>query len=165
MTQAYDLILMKSSGIPIYAGCTGSDYCMKHLGQHQLQTAFLSALYSFSQEAFDEEVLTKIDFSNIQLNFEIEHSKQLLFVGFHPKEVDSKQIQKLLQEALVRFNKRFPGEISDIVQPDDFLEFSKDLRELGLVSNQISSFYSMQDEEKTSKRGLLGVIQKIRELL
>ena len=56
----YDIFILKGSGLPLLAGCTGSEYCMMHADNHELQAGFLTALFSFSKEAFNSEILNKI---------------------------------------------------------------------------------------------------------
>ena len=75
-SSAYDVYVLKTSGVPLVSGCTGSKYCMEHAGQHELQSGFLAALNSFSQEAFDNENIRVLEMENIQqdsTNIEIKY--------------------------------------------------------------------------------------------
>ena len=52
MESIYDIYIVETSGIPIFAGCTATDYCKLHMDQHELQSGFLATMYNFSKETF-----------------------------------------------------------------------------------------------------------------
>ncbi len=136
-TELYDLYVIKSSGIPLFAGCTQSDYCKLHMDQHELQAGFIAALYSFSKETFTTSRLKTILYDDIQLNFKVDEDKGLIFVFVHPVDADRAKITQLLEKAHHRFIERYRDVLSDdLVNDELFRSFLQDLREIGVVKDE-----------------------------
>ncbi len=52
--MADDVIILKTSGVPLFSKCYGGKTCKMH-PDHALQSGFLAALYSFSKESFGQQ--------------------------------------------------------------------------------------------------------------
>lgn len=163
--QAYDIYLIRTSGIPLFAGCTQSDYCMTHMQQHELQAGFLAAINAFSKEAFEDEKIHTIYMDNIQINFIVNENDGLIFAVLHDINADTEFIKRRLKDAYDIFTARFP-EAKDESNLDvsRFEEVTHILRQLGLVGDTLGNTLEMQKmpEKKESKRGrLMGWIRGI----
>ena len=62
----YDIYLLDNGGIPLFARCNLSDYCMEHQEQHPLHTGFIAAIRSFSKEVFSGYP-KKLNFGHLKL--------------------------------------------------------------------------------------------------
>ena len=96
----YDIYLMNLSGISIFSGCTGTEYCKVHKGQHELHTGFFSAIHSFSKEAFLESKMESMDMGNVQLNFKIDYERGIMLVLVSPSDGKKKKIKKQLEDIM-----------------------------------------------------------------
>ena len=65
--MADDVFVLQTSGIPLFARCFGGEFCKLH-PEHALQTGFLAAMYSFSQESFGQTDLKSVVFKDIRLD-------------------------------------------------------------------------------------------------
>ncbi|RMG30416.1 MAG: hypothetical protein D6732_16310 [Methanobacteriota archaeon] len=163
--QAYDIYLIRTSGIPLFAGCTQSDYCMSHLQQHELQAGFLAAINAFSKEAFEDEKIHTIYMDNIQINFIVNEEDGLIFAVLHDINADTDFIKRRLKDAYDIFISRFPeAKDENHLDVSQFEEVTHILRQLGLVGNKLGNTLEMQliEKRKQSKRGrLMGWIRGI----
>ncbi len=163
--QAYDIYLIRTSGIPLFAGCTQSDYCMTHMQQHELQAGFLAAINAFSKEAFEDEKIHTIYMDNIQINFIVDEKDGLIFAVLHDINADTEFIKRRLKDAYEIFVSRFP-EAKDESHLDvgRFEEVTHILHQLGLVGNKLGNTLDMQKlpQKKESKKArLMGWIRGI----
>ena len=97
--DAYDIYLLRLSGVPIFAGCTGSDYCTEHMNNHELHSAFLSAIYSFSKEVSVGNPLKSIVFDTIQINIKVDEPNDLMIAVVHPRGVEPDKIRQQIDAA------------------------------------------------------------------
>ncbi len=149
VAPAYDIYLIRTSGIPLFAGCSQNDYCMARMGQHELQAGFLAAINAFSKEAFENEKIHTIFMDNIQINFLINENDGLIFAVIHEKDQDTNFIKKRLKDAYDVFINRYPeAKDETVVQMDQFSEIQNILKQLGLVENRLGNTLEMQFEEK-----------------
>ena len=130
-----DIFLLYTSGIPIFAGCTGSEYCMNHYESHELHAGFFSAIYNFSRETGIGSNLQSIIFDDIQLNFKIDELEKVMLVFVHMKTAKLRIIQKQLDYALGIFLKKYkPILRKHYIERELFVEFMNDLKEKGIVN-------------------------------
>ncbi|MCE7734185.1 MAG: hypothetical protein GPJ54_04845 [Candidatus Heimdallarchaeota archaeon] len=162
-SYVYDVYVIKTSGIPLVSGCTATDYCMGHMGQHELQSGFLAALNSFSQEAFNNEKMRSLEMDNIQLNFKVNNEKELIFATVNPITANKEEIQKKLTKGMDQFIKKFGDKLdSDITTQLMFDEFRPILEDLGLIGDKLMSTAEAQNAENSKKSRLLRWIKKLR---
>ncbi len=155
-TSLYDIYVIKKSGLPLFAGCTQSDYCKLHMDQHELQAGFMAALYSFSKETFTSSELKTILYDDIQLNFKVNDEKGLIFVFVHPVDADREIIYQMLEKTRSRFVDRYKAVLDDdLINEEIFESFRQDLLDIGIMKDEnLTSTKMMQlprDELKTKK--------------
>ncbi|MHA1122933.1 MAG: hypothetical protein ACTSPC_09075 [Candidatus Heimdallarchaeota archaeon] len=63
--MADDVLILKTSGVPLYAKCFGGQTCKNH-PDHALQSGFLAALFSFSKEAFSSNGVKSVIFEDFK---------------------------------------------------------------------------------------------------
>lgn len=161
--SVYDVYVIKSSGIPLVSGCTGTDYCMQNMGQHDLQSGFLAALNSFSQEAFNNEKMRSLEMENIQLNFKVDNDKELIFATVNPIHADKDDIHSKLNSGMDKFIEHYGDRLeSDITTQLLFDEFKPILVELGIVEDKLMSTAEAQKESNSKKSKLLKWIKSLR---
>ncbi|MHA1372319.1 MAG: hypothetical protein ACTSWN_08800 [Promethearchaeota archaeon] len=122
----YDLYIIKISGIPIIAGCTGSDYCRLHSEQHELHAGFFSAMLAFSKEAFKGTIIKLIEFDKIQLNLLINEDRDFFIVFVHPSNVNKRKVRKHLFVAENLLLEKFPDLVSGMISDGEMIEAYKD---------------------------------------
>ncbi|MHA1630712.1 MAG: hypothetical protein ACTSXO_07770 [Candidatus Heimdallarchaeota archaeon] len=83
--MADDVLILKTSGIPLYAKCFGGKTCKAH-PDHALQSGFLAALFSYSKETFSESGIKSVIFSGFKLDFKVDEEKELILVFTNPLE-------------------------------------------------------------------------------
>ena len=133
----YDLYVLKSYGIPIFAGCTGSDYCKGHHKQHELHVGFFSAIYSFSKESFVDTTIHSIIFDKIQINFEIDEETNIIIIFEHPCFVETDLIRNYLTKAMNIFLENYIEQLTDgVIRNDLFKQYQQDLQRIGVLPNR-----------------------------
>jgi hypothetical protein len=148
--SAYDIYLLQSSGLPLLAGCTGSDYCKKHGDQHDLHTGFISALNSFSQEVFTDTPKT-ILYDQIQIN--IKSMFDITIVTVHPIKVKTSEINNQLDFILSKFHEKY-GEISKMPDVEIFEEFRPIIDSIGMSTGTIMNTIPLQQENGSNQPSL-----------
>jgi hypothetical protein len=153
--DAYDIYLLRLSGVPIFAGCTGSDYCTEHINNHEMHGAFLSAIYTFSKGVSTGTTLKSIVLDTIQINIKVDEPNDLMIALVHPKEVDAGKIRLQMEAAhdlfLRKYKTRF--EQGDSINEEQvFREFERDLREEKII-------------HKSFLRSVLGDVAKPMQML
>lgn len=162
-SYVYDVYVVKTSGIPLVSGCTATDYCMDHIGQHKLQSGFLAALNAFSQEAFNNEKMRSLEMDNSQLNFKVNNEKELIFATVNPITANKEEIQKKLTKGMNQFIKKFGDRLdASITTQLMFDEFRPILEELGLIGDKLMSTAKAQNAEDSKKSKLLKWIRNLR---
>lgn len=131
--MADDIFLFKTSGIPLFGKCFGGEYCKLH-PDHSLQTGFLAAIYSYSQESFGDEIQSVI-FNEIKLDFKIDKKNEIILVFANPVKLGTEIIKEQLNRAMDRFLEKFSDKIGDIIIEGQYQDFENDLIELKVVSN------------------------------
>ena len=133
----YDIYLMNLSGISIFSGCTGTEYCQAHQGQHELHTGFFSAIHSFSKEAFQESDMKSMDMGKIQLNFKINYEKGIMLVLVSPDYVKKKNIKKQLDVTMKTYLNGYADKIEQNTMNDElFKAIMKDLNQQGILHTE-----------------------------
>lgn len=131
--MADDVIILKTSGVPLFSKCYGGKTCKLH-PDHALQSGFLAALYSFSKESFGQQGIQSVLFQNLKLNFKVDEENELIFVFANPIEENSEKIKKQLNETHRIFIEKYANVIDNIViDTSIFNEFDQDLLELDVV--------------------------------
>ncbi len=113
----YDIYLMDLNGTAIFCGCTGTAYCQRHVGQHELHTGFFSAIYGFSKEAFQESALDGVLMGSVQLNFKVDTQNQLLLALVHPgnikRRIIRRQLNKIMDIYLAKYKEKVQPHVVD----------------------------------------------------
>ncbi len=161
MDIIYDILLIRTNGLPIFAGCTGSDYCMMHMEQHELQSGLIAALYSFSKEAFNDNTMEAVLFDKIELNFEVDEDRGLILAFIHPPGIDMDHIKEQLKQGMDIFIKHYNDRIKEyIIEEELFEQYAKDLRKLKIIEGKLKDTYNMQVNPNKapikSKRSIFG---------
>ncbi|MHA2099695.1 MAG: hypothetical protein ACW99A_13545 [Candidatus Kariarchaeaceae archaeon] len=127
----YDMYVFDNSGIPIFAGCTTSDYCMQHAEQHPLHTGFMAAMQSFGKEVFSGN-LQQLKFPNVKLNFK--NMGDFTLVMVNPDSVDDDLIQDKLVQASNLFKEKYENRVEIFrISEELALEFNDDMYKIGLL--------------------------------
>ncbi|MHA2252478.1 MAG: hypothetical protein ACXAD7_19085 [Candidatus Kariarchaeaceae archaeon] len=127
----YDMYVMDNSGIPIFAGCTTSDYCMQHSDQHPLHTGFIAAMQSFGKEVFSGN-LQNLRFPDVKLNFKSVGNYTIVFVN--PESTDETLIQDKLEQVAKVFKDKYEKDVKSFyISDEQFHNFNEDMYKLGLV--------------------------------
>lgn len=159
--EAYDVYLFKTNGLPLLAGCTGSDYCMNHLPNHELHTAFMAALQSFSRESFSDNTVQTVMMQDFQLNMVLNPKNELIFGAVHSSGLDTNKIRELITKGSDLFIKKYEKElVHDILPQQTFDKFTEELLKLELIpetkANSILPDLDPQTKvtmEKSKKKG------------
>ncbi|MDH5402240.1 MAG: hypothetical protein OEY49_07095 [Candidatus Heimdallarchaeota archaeon] len=127
----YDLYVMNNSGLPVFAGCTVSDFCMSHAEQHPLHTGFIAALQSFGREVFSGDI-QNLNFPNVKLNLKTSGEYTVVFVN--PQSVDNDIINTKLEQVSDLFTKKYEKNIkSYAITEKQYTDFVNDVINLGLI--------------------------------
>lgn len=149
--SAYDIYIFQSNGLPILAGCSGSDYCKSHYDQHELHSGFIAALNSFSKEVFTDTPRT-ILYKDIQINMKIEN--ELTIMTVHPVEIQNDLIQIQLNDIFSKFKEKYGVEFEHFIDVDIFEDFQSEVDKMGLINTQMVNIKSMQKIDINSKPSL-----------
>ncbi len=134
MDSVYDIYIVEKSGIPLFAGCTASDYCKLHMDQHELQSGFLAAMYNFSKETFNDSNLRTIAFDNITISMKSDKEEGIILVFIHPVRINPKIMDAKMTKALQVFMTNFfPNLDANTVDPAMFDLYKDELRELRII--------------------------------
>jgi hypothetical protein len=170
LLEAYDVYVFKSDGLPVLSGCTGSDYCMTHMTNHELHTAFMAALQSFSREAFADNTVQTVMMQDFQLNMQIFHDGKFILGAVHNSEIDTKKVQKKINEAVQLFREKFESNLDDkFIDQMKFSSFVQDLENLELLPQ--NKFLENTDEMRKKKSLKLvftrrwNLVRRIRAIL
>ena len=165
----YDMYVMNNSGLPVFAGCTVSDYCMAHTDQHPLHTGFIAALLSFGKEVFSGE-LEHLKFPNINVNMRSVGEHTIVFVN--PEYADAALIQDKLDKVATLFKDKYEKQLTEgYVTQKQFEDFTQDAIDLGLIPEdrlQSSKDYFITDKGESAKKSsslLSRFKQKFRSLI
>lgn len=131
--MADDVFILQTSGIPLFARCYGGDFCKLH-PDHTLQTGFLAAMYSFSQESFGQTDLKSVVFKDIRLDFKIDRQKEVIMVFANP--LGTENVESKLNQAMNIFLDKYGSKIGIVIKEDSFEGFEEDLLELNVVHQQ-----------------------------
>lgn len=136
-TLVYDFYLMNLSGLSIFSGCTGTEYCRAHQGQHELHTGFFSAMHSFSQEAFQESLMQSMEMGNVQLNFKIDLIRNLMLILVSPINIKKKNIRKQLDRMMELYLNSYAEKIEENVMNEDlFKQMMLEMKEYGIIHTE-----------------------------
>ncbi|MHA1220660.1 MAG: hypothetical protein ACTSQB_02895 [Candidatus Heimdallarchaeota archaeon] len=128
-----DVLILKTSGIPLFAKCYGGSTCKAH-PDHALQSGFLAALFSYSKETFSEQGIKAVLFSDFKLNFKVDEERELIMVFTNALEDDETKIITELNQAHEIFVGKYGRQLDEfIIDADAFLEFDTDLVNLNIV--------------------------------
>lgn len=141
-----DIIILKSSGIPLYAKCYGGQTCKAH-PDHALQSGFLAALFSYSKETFSREGIKSVIFSDFKLDFKIDEEKDLIIVFTNPLDEDGDRIKKQLEKTHKAFIDKFESQLDSLTfSTEGFYEFGQDLINLKIVHNEAKKDVPLEKE-------------------
>jgi hypothetical protein len=125
--------ILKKSGLPLLAGCTGSEYCQAHMSQPELRSGLMSAMFTFSKESFKESNMEQILFDDVKISFYTELDSEILIVFVNDRRFKDKKIYSQLKKTWNRFHSRFKYYLnSHLIDTDEFQSFHHDLRQLGV---------------------------------
>lgn len=132
----YDVYLLHTTGVPIFAGCSGSDYCKAHPGQHELHSGFFSAMHAFSRESFQDNRLDALFFDKLQVNFKIDVEHDLMLVFVHPRSEKNKAVKNQMDVALKLFVAEYSDAVSTTgqVMEERLEEYKQALRKRGILA-------------------------------
>ena len=149
----YDLYILDNGGIPLFAGCTSSNYCKQHLEEHPLHTGFIAAITSFGNDVFSGYP-EQLNFRHLKLTFKVEESFTIVMVN--PQDVDDRLIQEKLKEVTSLFKGKYKKLTESAFVSDEFeKQIETDLIALGLApQDQIQSTksYFITDKGESSKK-------------
>ncbi|GAB4326378.1 MAG: hypothetical protein Kow0069_32820 [Promethearchaeota archaeon] len=132
--NVYDVYLMRKSGLPIFAVCTGSEQCRESFERHSLHCGFISAVRSFGQEAFGQDEVLLIEMPKVKLLLKSNQELEVVMAFVLPSRADRTQFEKLLTAALEVFKAKWaPRLVLGEVSAEFFEGFKQDLQELGVV--------------------------------
>ena len=130
--MADDVIILKTSGVPLFAKCYGGSTCKSH-PDHALQSGFLAALFSFSKETFSKKGIKSVIFDDFKLDFKVDESNELIIVLTNPIMEDEEKIKKHLEVTHKIFIEKYQPQINQLAYDADlFMDFDKDLVDLKL---------------------------------
>ena len=136
----YDMYVMKTSGLTLVAGCSGTEYCRAHASSHDLHSGFISAINSFSAETFGRESLKTVTLDTVQLNLKIDRANDLIFPFIHPANSSQNLIRTQLETMSQRFVEKYGKQArSDVLDDEFFLGFREDLINTGILQAEIQT--------------------------
>lgn len=128
-----DVIILKTSGVPLFAKCYGGSTCKMH-PDHALQSGFLAALFSFSKETFSEKGIKSVIFDDFKLDFKVDEGNELIIVLANPILEDDEKIKKQLEDTHKIFIEKYQPQLNNLAYDTSlFMDFDKDLVELKVV--------------------------------
>ncbi|MHA2502541.1 MAG: hypothetical protein ACXAE3_06720 [Candidatus Kariarchaeaceae archaeon] len=134
----YDIYVIKTSGIPLFAGCTGSEYCQSNMSGHELVSGYFSALHAFSEEAYQDQELQTMLFGEIAINFWIDREHELIFIFVHNRHAETPDIRKHLELGHSIFLERYGHHLDDdLVKLSLFEDFQQHLRVAGIIPHEM----------------------------
>lgn len=144
--SAYDIYVIKLSGVPIFAGCTGSDYCQAHDDKHILHSGLFTTFYFFANQSFEGSMIKTILFDDLQINFLVDEANKVMIAVNHPISVENIHIRKQLEYAHKTLIEKYHYLIESETSPNeyDFDSYKQDLVEIGLVPENLISILSKQ---------------------
>ncbi len=131
--MADDVLILKTSGIPLFSRCYGGKTCKLH-PDHALQSGFLAAMYSFAKESFSQSGIKSVVFDDLKLDFKVDEEKELIIVFANPIEEDSEKVKKQLEDTYKRFIEKHGHNIDSLaIDNSAYVSFDQDLLELDVV--------------------------------
>ena len=161
--DTYDMYLLDNGGIPLFAGCTVSNYCLEHMEEHPLHTGFIAAIRSFGNEVF-AGYPKRLDFGHLKLTFRNEGDYTVVFVN--PQESDDDLIQEKMELLSNLFKEKYAKDINLFYVSDEMTsKFEVDMIDLGLVPRekfQSTKKYFITEKGESSEKSqtLLGRFKK-----
>lgn len=162
--ETYDMYVLDNGGIPLFAGCTVSDYCKDHMESHPLHTGFIAAIRSFGNEVFSGYP-EKLNFGHLKLTFKNEGKFTIVFVN--PDESDDTLINEKMEQLSKLFKDKYEKDIDYFYVSDEKVEqFSKDMIEMGIVPKDriqsTKSYFVTENPHEPSKKSesLIGRFKK-----
>jgi hypothetical protein len=141
---AYDIYVIKTSGVPIFAGCTMTEYCQAHNDEHMMHSGLFMAIYALSKESFIDSTIRTIMFDKVQINFKFNIQKKFFIALIHSSKVESTSIITQLNHVHKVFTEKYSGWLDKAESPTRLFEqFKSELKEYGIVPN-LGSMLSVQ---------------------
>jgi len=129
--NTYDMYVLDNGGIPLFAGCTISDYCKEHMEEHPLHTGFIAAIRSFGNEVFSGYP-EKLNFGHLKLTFKNEEKYTIVFVN--PETADDVLIKTKINLLSDMFKKKYEKNIEYFYVSDEQTDaFVTDMMNLGIL--------------------------------
>jgi hypothetical protein len=129
--KTYDMYVLDNGGIPLFAGCTVSDYCKEHMEEHPLHTGFIAAIRSFGKEVF-AGYPEKLNFGHLKLTFKNEGKFTIVFVN--PDNSEDALIFEKMNKLSKLFKEKYEKDIEYFYVSDEKTsQFEADMIKLGIV--------------------------------
>jgi hypothetical protein len=136
--EVLDVYVFKSDGLPIVAGCTGTEYCQSHASNHELHTAFMAALQSFSKETFSENSVKTVAMDDFQLNMQPFLDNRYIFATVHTSGSNTDSIRKKVEKGIEVFVAKYGDVLQEkMLDQNKFNDFIYDLDNIGLVPDDM----------------------------
>jgi hypothetical protein len=157
--MADDVMILKTSGVPLFAKCYAGITCKKH-PDHSLQSGFLAALFQFSKETFSEHGIKSVIFDDFKLDFKVDEKNELIIVLANPLEEDNEQIKHHLETTHQLFIQKYQRKLDSLaVNTQTFVEFDKDLVARNIVPQRAKKDLPLEKIPFWKK-----ILKKIKEL-
>ncbi|MHA1440920.1 MAG: hypothetical protein ACTSPK_03510 [Candidatus Heimdallarchaeota archaeon] len=131
--MADDVLILKTSGIPLFSRCYGGKTCKLH-PDHALQSGFLAAMYSFAKESFSQSGIKSVVFDDLKLDFKVDEENELIIVFANPIEEDSEKVKQQLEDTYKRFIEKHGNNLDSLaIDNSAYISFDQDLLELDVV--------------------------------
>lgn len=155
MIEIQDAFIVDSSGIPFVARCYGGKYCMTHPG-HELITGFLSAINSFGQEIYRDD-LKMITFRGLSVVFDSDDNTIVALAVTADACTDVEALQKEVREIREKFYELYAEELKQAYNPS-MVDGSKIIPWLDAkLGNPMGD---LAEKLEVRKQGLLGRLKK-----
>lgn len=147
--KIYDMYIIRTSGIPIFAGCAGLDFCKNNPSHHDMHSGLFSAIYMFSKEAFSSSDLRIIVYNNMQICFNIDIENDIMIIFIYPINLKRPIIRRHLDKAHQIFIENFLYLVkSQVIDEEAFKKFIELLICDGVIKDPMASIAKMQLNRK-----------------
>jgi hypothetical protein len=156
--MADDVIILKTSGVPLFSRCYGGKTC-KLRPDHALQSGFLAALYSFSKESFGQNEIKSVVFNDMKLDFKIDEDKGIIIVFTNPLDEDEKVIKEQLDQTYKLFTEKYAEQFSaTVLDVEVFSEFDRELLEIDVVPQKAKGDIKLKSRKESFFRRIFSKI-------
>lgn len=151
----FDIYVLAEGGIPVFAGCSTSDYCASHEGQHPLHAGFIHAIQNFGNEVFSSGI-RDLKFDSVKLNFKSTGQYTIVFVN--PLSTSDRYIHEKLEEVSELFMHKYEDKVQTHLLSDElYHEFMDDIVGIGLIAKDriksTKSIFVSESDKDQAKNG------------